>query len=123
MTLRILYVDDEPDIREVAAMALELDPELEVRTCASGIEALDVAAQWQPDLVLLDFMMPTMDGPATLAALHSAEATAGIPVVFVTARAQVQELSGTRIAGAVGVIAKPFDPMRFADHAKEFLRR
>ncbi len=64
---RILYVDDEADIREVAAMAIGLDPELQVETCASGAEALLRAAEWQPDLILLDVMMPGMDGPTTLA--------------------------------------------------------
>ena len=66
MTLRILYVDDEADIREVAVMALELDPELEVRDCGSGADAVALATSWKPDLVLLDVMMPGMDGPATL---------------------------------------------------------
>ena len=60
---RILYVDDEDDIREVATLALELDGHMTVRTCASGAEALEAAATWQPDLILLDVMMPRMDGP------------------------------------------------------------
>lgn len=69
MSARILYVDDEPDIREVAAMALELDADLEVKSVASGAEALDLAATWRPQLILLDVMMPDMDDPATLAEL------------------------------------------------------
>lgn len=121
MTIRILYVDDEPDIREIAAMALGLDPELDVRTCESGEEALDVAPEWRPDLILLDVMMPRMDGPATLAALRANDATANIPVVFITARTQTQEVEGFRSIGAHGVIAKPFDPMGLAAVVRGYL--
>ena len=87
--LRVLHVDDEPDIREVVEFSLGLDPDLVTRSCASGEEALAAAAAWSPDVVLLDMMMPVMDGPATLAALRKNPCTATIPVVFMTARAQV----------------------------------
>ena len=117
----ILYVDDEADIREVAQMALELDPEFEVRTCASGREALLASAQWQPDLILLDVMMPEMDGPATLRALRSAPATASIPIVFITARSQAAEVEALVKMGARGVISKPFDPMTLAARVSGFL--
>ena len=70
MTTRILYVDDEPDLREVAVMSLELDPDFEVRDCGSGEAALGIARAWKPALILLDMMMPGMDGPATLRALR-----------------------------------------------------
>ncbi|TMJ13715.1 MAG: response regulator [Alphaproteobacteria bacterium] len=118
---RILYVDDEADIREVAAMSLELDPELEVRTCASGAEALAEAASWHPNLILLDVMMPNMDGPTTLARLRDEPATAHVPVVFITARTQAQEVGGFIALGARGVIAKPFDPMVLARQVRDFL--
>ena len=118
---RILYVDDEEDIREVAAMAIGLDPELEVRTCGSGAEALVEAAAWQPDLILLDVMMPGMDGPTTFARLREREETASIPVVFITARTQAQEVEGYRRLGARGFIAKPFDPMALAGTVKDHL--
>ncbi len=72
---RILYVDDEPDIRDIAMMALELDPEIEARSCSSGREALGEAAVWKPDLILLDVMMPEMDGPETLRRLRESEET------------------------------------------------
>jgi CheY-like chemotaxis protein len=121
MMARILYVDDEPDIREVAAMSLELDPELEVRTCASGAQAIADAAGWRPDLILLDVMMPSMDGPTTLARLLEQPATAAIPVVFITARTQAQEAEAFMALGAKGVIAKPFDPMALAAKVREFL--
>jgi CheY-like chemotaxis protein len=112
--LRVLHVDDEPDIREVVEISLGLDPEFETRSCGSGHEALAVSADWSPDLILLDVMMPVMDGPATLARLRNNARTAGIPVVFMTARAQTHELDLFRSLGAVGVIPKPFDPMTLA---------
>ena len=121
MSARILYVDDEPDIREVAAMAIELDPDLEVRTCESGEEALAIAPDWKPDLILLDVMMPSMDGPATLAALRADGAAANIPVVFITARTQAHEAGRFLSLGAAGVIAKPFDPMTLADTVRTYL--
>lgn len=112
--LRVLYVDDEPDIREVVEISLGLDPDFVTRSCASGEEALAVAEAWTPDLLLLDVMMPVMDGTATLARLRKNPCTAGIPVVFMTARAQSRELDMFRSLGAVGVIQKPFDPMTLA---------
>ena len=121
MAARILYVDDEHDIREVAAMALELDPDLEVRTCASGFEALDVAGEWRPALILLDVMMPAMDGPTTLARLRAEPATADIPVVFITARTQAHEVEQFKAMGVKGVMAKPFDPMALAAQARAYL--
>lgn len=118
---RILYVDDEPDIREIAELALSLDPEIEVRLAASGAEALVLAAEWLPDLVLLDVMMPGLDGPSTLARLREDHATKDVPVVFITARAQTQEIQGFAMLDARGVIAKPFDPMTLAQQARAFL--
>lgn len=112
--LRILHVDDEPDIREVVEMSLELDPAFTVKSCSSGKDALALAADWSPDLILLDVMMPAMDGPATLANLRKSPRTAAIPVVFMTARAQARELEQFMSLGARGVIAKPFDPLGLA---------
>ena len=112
--LRVLHVDDEPDIREVVEISLGLDPDFETRSCSSGLEALAVSANWAPDIILLDVMMPVMDGPATLARLRGNARTAKIPVVFMTARAQTREIDLFRSLGAVGVIPKPFDPMTLA---------
>jgi CheY-like chemotaxis protein len=112
--LRILHVDDEPDIREVVDLALSLDPALSVRSCDSGREAVAAALAWPPDLMLIDVMMPGMDGPTTLASLRQTPQTANIPVVFMTARAQSHELERFKSLGATGVIAKPFDPMTLA---------
>jgi two-component system OmpR family response regulator len=113
-SVRILYVDDEPDIREVVEISLGLDPAFAVRSCASGADALAATADWTPDLVLLDVIMPEMDGPTTLARLRARSRTATVPVVFMTARAQASERDRLLALGAAGVIAKPFDPMTLA---------
>jgi CheY-like chemotaxis protein/HPt (histidine-containing phosphotransfer) domain-containing protein len=121
-TIRILHVDDEPDIREVVELSLGLDPGFMLQSCGSGREALAVAAEWQPDLILLDVMMPVMDGPATLVQLRENARTASIPVIFMTARAQTRELDRFRILGAVGVVAKPFDPMTLAASVRSYVQ-
>jgi CheY-like chemotaxis protein len=134
INLRTLSVDDEPDIREIIDLALSLDPLFVVRECSSGREALKDAVDWRPDLILLDVMMPIMDGPATLAELRADRRTAMIPVVFMTARAQTHEQQRFKSLGAAGVIAKPFDPMQLpaivrdcvaagAAPGEDFLRR
>jgi CheY-like chemotaxis protein len=111
--VKVLYVDDEPDIREVAVMALEVDGDIEVRSAGSGPEGLAILDDegFRPDVILLDVMMPGMDGPAVLAELKKRPEQAEVPVVFITARAQSHELSRFLSLGAVGVITKPFDPM------------
>ncbi len=119
---RILHVEDEPDIREVVEASLCLDPDFRTRSCSSGREALLVAAEWLPDIVLLDVLMPEMDGPDTLARLKSQAVTAGIPVVFMTARAQTREIDLFRSLGAAGVIPKPFDPMTLAASVRGYLK-
>lgn len=121
MTTRILYVDDEPDICEIVTLSLDLDPELEVLTCNSGAEALTEAARWRPDLIMLDVMMPDMDGPATLERLRQQPESAATPVVFVTARTQAQDVGRFRALGARDVIAKPFDPMGLAARVREVI--
>ncbi|HEY3450556.1 MAG TPA: response regulator [Myxococcales bacterium] len=108
---KVLVVDDEPDIRRVGQMSLELVGQLKVLLASGGEEALSIAAEEQPDVILLDVMMPRLDGPATLALLRSAPATADIPVIFMTAKVQKYEIDGYLAGGAKGVIFKPFDPM------------
>ena len=122
MTLRVMHVDDEPDIREVVEMSLGLDPNMTLRSCSSGTDALAEVGEWVPDLILLDVMMPVMDGPATLARLRETPDAAAIPVVFMTARAQTRELEHFRSLGAAGVIAKPFDPMTLAVSVRGYLK-
>ena len=121
MSWKVLYVDDEPDLREIAQMSIELDPELEVRCCATGEEALRVAAEWHPDLVLLDVMMPVMDGPQTLQRLRQ-ERGSEIKVVFITARAGENDIQRLRSQGGLGVISKPFDPLQLAQQVRKYLR-
>ena len=121
-TVRILHVDDEPDIREVVELSLGLDPVFSTRGCGSGMEALAVAADWRPDIILLYVMMPEMDGPATLVKLREGAMTAGIPVIFMTARAQAREVDRFRSLGAVGVIPKPFDSMTLAASVRSYLQ-
>src|ERR1700722_18934502 len=112
--IRILVVDDEPDIREVVDVSLGLDREFNMRACASGADALVMAAEWSPTLILLDVMMPLMDGPATLANLRKNPRTAHIPVLFLTARTQTDEIAQYLSLGAQGVLSKPFNPMTLA---------
>jgi CheY-like chemotaxis protein len=112
--VRILHVDDDPDIREIVGLSLGLNADFEVRACACGADALATAAEWAPHLILLDVMMPGMDGPTTLARLRRDPGTAGIPVLFMTARAQAREVEQLIALGAYGVISKPFDPMTLA---------
>lgn len=111
---RILYVEDEPDIRLIAQMALEAVGGFTVIVCASGPEALNAAPASRADLLLLDVMMPGMDGPSTLKALRELPATADTPVIFMTAKVQAAEVAAYKALGAIDVIAKPFDPMELS---------
>jgi CheY-like chemotaxis protein len=120
--IRILLVDDEPDIREIVDVSLSLDREFKTRACVSGGDALVTAAEWSPSLILLDVMMPIMDGPATLANLRKNPRTAGIPVVFLTARTRSDEIAQYISLGALGVLSKPFDPMTLAASVRNYLR-
>lgn len=120
---RILYVEDEDDIRAVAELALVNVAGFELCTCASGEEALAVAETFAPDLLLLDVMMPDMDGPATLRALREIPALADTPAIFMTAKVQPDEVNRYLELGAVDVIAKPFDPMSLGDQLNNAWRR
>lgn len=117
-TLKILYVDDEADIRTIVQFAFEDEEGFELKVCSSGQEALDTVADYRPALVLLDVMMPGMDGPTTLQRLHVQSGLAQLPVAFVTAKVQPQEVAHLKSLGAVDVIAKPFDPMALADKVR-----
>jgi len=119
--VRVLYVDDESDIREIARLALEIDPEMVVETAATGMEALALAPAFAPDLILLDVMMPDMDGLATLTHLRADVATRQTPVVFITARTQANEIQRFKQLGAAAVIPKPFDPMQLAAQVRALM--
>jgi CheY-like chemotaxis protein len=118
---RLLHVEDEPDIREVVEISIALDPGVTLKSCACGLDALAAAADWQPDMILMDVMMPVMDGPKVLARLRENVRTADIPVIFMTARAQTKEVERFLSLGAAGVIAKPFDPMTLAASVRAYL--
>lgn len=107
----ILYVEDEPDIQTIARLALQSVGGFEVFLCSSGGEALKVAPTMKPDLILLDVMMPEMDGMATLGALKRLEGSRDTPIIFMTAKVQTQEVQQYLDLGAIGVIPKPFNPM------------
>lgn len=116
---RILYVEDEPDIQAVAKLALEQVGRFTLEVCSSGQEALDKAASFSPQLILLDVMMPEMDGPTTLKKLRGINGLENIPAVFMTARVQPHEVQEYIDMGAVDVIAKPFDPMTLSSQIRE----
>lgn len=107
---RILCVDDEPDIRELICLTLETLGGYVVENCASGAKALEVATVSKPDLIILDVMMPDLDGPATLSALRSDARTRDIPTVFMTAKRMPSEIARLEALGACAVLPKPFDP-------------
>jgi two-component system, OmpR family, response regulator len=108
---RILLVEDDADIQEVVRLVLEVLGGFTVEMCDSGVEAVRTALAFAPDLILLDVMMPGMDGPTTLRGLREVAQIAAIPVIFMTAKAQASEIAQYKEMGALNVIAKPFDPM------------
>ncbi len=108
---RILMVEDDPDIQAVAKLALEALGNFTVALCSSGPAAVAEAPVFLPDLIVLDVMMPGMDGLATLNALRAQPRLADVPVVFMTAKVQAREVAQYQALGALDVISKPFDPM------------
>jgi CheY-like chemotaxis protein len=112
---RVAYVEDEADIRELAEIALDAIGGLEVRTFPSGAEALRGLPGFAPDLILLDVMMPEMNGRELFAELNRMEGMKDIPKVFMTAKSMASEIQQLRAMGAVGVIPKPFDPMSLSE--------
>ena len=119
----LLYVDDDSDIREIVEMALGLIDNLRVHTCASGDEALRLICTLDPDLVLLDVMMPGMDGPTVFSRMRANTEQPNCPVIFVTAKALPREIALFRELGAAGVIAKPFDPMQLGRQVLQIWER
>ena len=112
---RIAYVEDDPDIREVAQIALKMVGGYELSTFISGQQALVHIPTLQPQLILLDVMMPGLDGPTTLNRLREIPSARKIPVIFMTAKIQSQEVAYYKALGALGVIGKPFDPMTLSE--------
>ena len=119
--LHILCIDDEEDILDVVQLCLSFDGGFSVSLCKSGAEALDFLDQERPDVILLDVMMPRMDGPATLEAIRSIETARDIPIIFMTARVQGSEVEHYLKLGAIGVVPKPFDPVTLASEIRKAL--
>jgi CheY-like chemotaxis protein len=114
----LLYVDDDDDIREIVEMSLGLDGTLRVSCSSGGEHALATMRRERPDLVVLDVMMPGMDGPAILERMRADPELRHIPVIFMTAKADPQEVARFRGLMAIGVLAKPFDPMTLGSEVK-----
>lgn len=119
--MQILHVDDEPDIREIAQMSLEMSGGFNVVSVGSAQDALERLNDFKPDAILLDVMMPEMDGPGLFRVLRSRDDCTDIPVVFMTAAAQRQSMDELMSLGATGVISKPFDPMTLGAELQEVL--
>ena len=108
---RILLVEDEPDIRVIATRSLEILGGYQIKPCINGIDAIEKAKKFAPELILMDVLMPEKDGPSTMIELRQISNLKSIPVIFMTARAQRQDIEQYLKIGAIGVIPKPFDPM------------
>jgi len=121
--IKILHVEDDPDIREIADMALMISGEFEVVQCESGDAALAIANDIAPDLLLLDMMMPGMTGLQLLAHFRELPAYKTTPAIFMTARAQPTEVQELRDVGAIDIIVKPFNPMELTDKIKSALAK
>lgn len=121
--LHILLVDDENDIREVATLSLRVIGGWQVSSASNGPDGIAIARAERPDAILLDVMMPDLDGPATLRRLQADPQTQGIPVIFLTAKAQSADHRGFARLGVAGTLTKPFDPMILADQIQAILTR
>jgi DNA-binding response OmpR family regulator len=119
--MKVLIIDDDADIRLIAALTLSRVGGMDVVEAAGGAEGVRKAEQERPDVILLDMMMPTMDGTATLAALRAQPATAGMPVIFLTAKVVGAEVDRLKALGAAGVLIKPFDPRTLAADVRALL--
>jgi two-component system OmpR family response regulator len=115
---KIMYIEDEPDILTIAQIALEEIGGFKLKCCHSGTEALNQAQHFNPDIFLIDVMMPQMDGPTTLKELRKMPQFNRTPVIFMTAKTQANEVSEYIAMGAAGVITKPFDPVLLAEHIR-----
>jgi two-component system OmpR family response regulator len=121
--VKVLIIDDEADIRKIAKLSLTRVGGMQVVEAGSGPDGVRQAEAERPDAILLDVMMPGMDGPATLALLRAGEATGRIPVMFLTAKAMTSELDRLKALGAIAVLTKPFDPMTLPNEVKAALER
>ena len=121
--MKVLVIDDERDVRDIARLSLVRLGSMEVSEAENGQEGLSKAAEEMPDAILLDVVMPVMDGPSTLAALRRNPATAAIPVIFLTAKVVRNDESELADLGAAGIVAKPFNPLTLPSQVREILAR
>ena len=119
--MKVLIIDDEEDTRSIASLSLSLLGGIEVVEAESGQEGIAKAQKERPDAILLDMMMPVMDGENTLSLLQKTNGTQDIPVIFLTAKAMTSEIERLKRMGAAGVLTKPFDPEVLASQVKEIL--
>ena len=115
---RLLYIEDDEDIQKIAKIALESIGKFELKMSNNGLRGIDDARTFKPQLILLDAMMPEMDGPGTIKRLKQDPDLKDIPVIFVTARVQPEERKEYTDLGAIDVIAKPFDPMNLSNQIR-----
>jgi two-component system OmpR family response regulator len=120
---KIMHVEDDPSIQMVARVALEAVGHFEVCTCSGGMQAIEQFPNFLPQLILLDVMMPGMDGPSTLKQLQQQFDLSQIPVVFMTAKVQPNEIESYKALGASDVVVKPFDPMTLSDQIRQIWQR
>jgi CheY-like chemotaxis protein len=121
MPLNILLVEDEPDICDLVELALATDPDISVRSCGSGQDALQLLEDWSPQGILLDIKQPLWDGYATLARLRENPKTATIPVIILTALIQAHDLVSYRSLEVAAIIEKPFNPMTLASTVRTYV--
>ena len=120
--MKVLIIDDDVDIRTIACLSLSRVGGMDVIEAASGGEGVRKAREEKPDVILLDMMMPTMDGLETLAALRSQPATARTPVIFLTAKAVGSDSERLTALGAAGVLIKPFDPRTLSEDVRDLVK-
>lgn len=123
MGLKILHVEDDPDIQEIAKLSLETIGGFEILQCSSGKQALEEAPSFQPDLFLFDVQMPEMSGDVLYQEFKMMPDMEKTPVIFMTARAQAKDIAALKELGALEVVTKPFDPMTLPDQIREILAR
>jgi CheY-like chemotaxis protein len=120
--LKICYVEDDDDIQRIARLSLERVGKMEVSIIGDPTTAVDAILVFQPDLVLLDWMMPVMDGPTLFRRMRETEGLRDMPVVFITAKASQRELDELRGMGAAGVLSKPFSPKDLPEQLRAIWR-
>ena len=115
---RICYVEDDEDIQRIVRLSLERVGKMTVEVVSDPLAAIDAIGAFKPDLVMLDWMMPGMDGPTLFRKLRELPATRDLPVVFITAKASQRELDELRSMGALGTISKPFSPKELPEQLR-----